>query len=71
MSLGKLLLRHVAGLGPQEASRTPQMKLDEVTEGEDEDKKEITAGMHCSTTHKSLLGHSPFAVTISTLREYT
>lgn len=47
------------------------MKLDEDTEGEDEDKKEITAGMHCSTTHKSRLGHSPFAVTISTLREYT
>lgn len=47
------------------------MKLDEDTAGEDEDEKEITAGMYCSTTHKSLLGHSPLAATICTLLEYT
>lgn len=47
------------------------MKLGEDTAGEDEDEKEITTGMYCSTTHKSLLGHSPLAVTIRTLLEYT
>ena len=82
VSLVKLLLKHTAGLGPGEgASRNsaaindvseyPSMKLDDDTAAEDEDKKEITAGMHCSTTHKSLLGHSPLAVTVCTLLEYT
>lgn len=81
-SLVKLLPKHMAGLRPgEEASRNsaaindvseyPGMKFDEDTAGEDEDKKEITAGTHCSTTHKSLLGHSPLAVTVCILLEYT
>lgn len=51
-------------------SESPSTKLDQDTAAADEDKKEITAGTHCSTTHKSLLGHSPLAVTTFTLLEY-
>lgn len=38
---------------------------------EDEDENEITVEAHCAKAHKSLLGHSPLAVTICTLLEYT
>lgn len=82
VSPAKLLPKHAAGLRPGEglprnrtatnsASEYPSMKLDEDTAGEDEDEKEITVGIHCSTTHKSLLGHSPLAAAICTLLECT
>lgn len=81
-SLVKLLPKDGAEHGPgegasrnsaaiEDVSESPSMKLDEDTAGEDEDEKEITVGTHCSTTHKSLLGHSPLAVTVCTLLEYT